>query len=251
MRKTRLCIGNIAKALEAASTTILLQVAQKVQVGAVKEQCSARCSLFRQYVTDREEEESCDGIQFVTREEWKARPPVRTTAMALPVGHVIIIHTCFGACDNTPYCKRNVRTIQDYHMDDKGWWDIAYNFLIGGDGRVYVGVGFHNVGEHTINYNDISIGVAFLGNFDNMMPTVQMLNVTKGLINCGIKKGYLTPSVEIHGHKDATCTNSPGKNLYAKIKQWDNFIGGRLPMYHCCTDQERMIPSDGKQRLSG
>ncbi|GBM90029.1 Peptidoglycan recognition protein [Araneus ventricosus] len=187
----------------------------------------------------RDEEESCDGVKFVTRAEWEARPPVRTAPMALPVNHIIIMHTCYGACDNTPLCKRNVKAIQDYHMDDKGWWNIAYSFLIGGDGRVYVGVGFHNVGEYTINYNDISIGVAFLGNFDYMVPTAEMLNATKELINCGIKKGYITPSAEIHGQRDATCTNSPGKNLYAEIKKWDNFIGGRLPLYHCCADHNK------------
>ncbi|GFT25799.1 peptidoglycan recognition protein [Nephila pilipes] len=187
--------------------------------------------------------EICDSVDFVTRKEWRARAPVDVFPLALPINHVIILHTVFGACDNTPLCIRNVQFIQDYHMDDRGWWDIAYNFLIGGDNRVYVGVGFHNVGEHTVNYNSISIGVAFMGNFNNITPTDQMMNAAKELINCGIKKGYLTPSVEVHGQKDATCTQSPGKNLYAKIKQWDNFIGGRLPLYHCCADHKKVMKS--------
>ncbi|GFY60934.1 peptidoglycan-recognition protein LE [Trichonephila inaurata madagascariensis] len=130
----------------------------------------------------------CDGVDFVSREEWRARRPVDTYPLPLPVSHVIILHTVFGACDNTPLCIRNVQFIQDYHMDEKGWWDIAYSFLIGGDGLVYIGVGFGNVGEFTINYNSIGIGIAFMGNFDIMTPTDQMMNATKNLINCGIKK---------------------------------------------------------------
>ncbi|GFQ66447.1 peptidoglycan-recognition protein 1 [Trichonephila clavata] len=185
----------------------------------------------------------CDGVDFVSRKEWRARRSVDTSPLALPVNHVIILHTVFGACDNTPLCIRNVQFIQDYHMDEKGWWDIAYSFLIGGDGRVYIGVGFRNVGEFTINYNTIGIGIAFMGNFDIMTPSDQMINAAKNLIKCGIKKGYLTPSIEIHGQRDATCTASPGKNLYAKIKQWDNFVGGRLSLYHCCADHMKTTKS--------
>ena len=32
-------------------------------------------------------------------------------------------------------------------MDGNGWWDIGYNFLIGEDGRIYEGRGFHIQGE--------------------------------------------------------------------------------------------------------
>ncbi|XP_035232037.1 peptidoglycan recognition protein-like isoform X2 [Stegodyphus dumicola] len=176
---------------------------------------------------------SCNKIMFVSRQDWRARLPVRTFPMALPVSDVIIFDTVFGECHNTAACIRNVQFLQDFHMDDKGWWDIAYSFLIGGDGRVYVGVGWHNAGEHTINYNTISIGVAFMGNFSSIAPSEQMIAAGKYLIDCGIEKGYLTPTVEVHGDRDVTCTESPGDRLYAIIKQWKNFKGGRMLYYNC------------------
>lgn len=45
--------------------------------------------------------------------------------------------------------------------------DIGYNFLIGGDGRIYEGLGFGIRGEHAPRYNSQSIGIAFIGNFQS------------------------------------------------------------------------------------
>lgn len=42
---------------------------------------------------------------------------------------------------------------------------IYFSFIIGGDGKVYEGAGFHKVGAHTRGYNTRSLGIAFIGNF--------------------------------------------------------------------------------------
>lgn len=39
------------------------------------------------------------------------------------------------------------------------------SFLVGQDGGVYEGVGWHRQGSHTYGYNDIGLGIAFMGNF--------------------------------------------------------------------------------------
>lgn len=39
------------------------------------------------------------------------------------------------------------------------------SFLVGQDGGVYEGVGWHTQGSHTYGYNDIGLGIAFIGNF--------------------------------------------------------------------------------------
>ena len=45
--------------------------------------------------------------------------------------------------------------MQTFHMESKGWDDIGYNFMIGGDGAVYEGRGWDSQGAHTkgILYN--------------------------------------------------------------------------------------------------
>lgn len=37
--------------------------------------------------------------------------------------------------------------------------------MIGGDGRVYEGAGWHTVGAHTYGYNRKGLGIAFIGDF--------------------------------------------------------------------------------------
>lgn len=39
--------------------------------------------------------------------------------------------------------------------------------MIGSDGQVYEGVGWHKVGTHTIGYNSKSVGIGFIGNFES------------------------------------------------------------------------------------
>lgn len=39
------------------------------------------------------------------------------------------------------------------------------SFLVGQDGGVYEGVGWRFQGSHTFGYNDIGLGVAFMGDF--------------------------------------------------------------------------------------
>lgn len=47
-----------------------------------------------------------------------------------------------------------------------------FRFLIGGDGSVYEGRGWHKVGAHTIGYNKKSIGIALIGNFEGNNYTI-------------------------------------------------------------------------------
>ncbi|XP_042907609.1 peptidoglycan-recognition protein LF [Parasteatoda tepidariorum] len=168
----------------------------------------------------------CERLEIVTRKQWRARNAVREREINLPVNHVVILHTVTAFCKKQVECMRQVQLIQDLHLDERGWWDIAYNFLVGGDGRVYEGRGWNLTAAHAVNYNTNSYGVAFMGNFNNDTPTKPMIQAALQLVDCGIKKGYLTPTPEIHGHRDVACTDSPGEKLYKVIRQWKNYKGG-------------------------
>ena len=54
-----------------------------------------------------------------------------------------------------------------------GWDDIAYNYLVGEDGVVYEGRGSAYVSATAYGWNQISIGVAFIGNFMDKRPPAQ------------------------------------------------------------------------------
>lgn len=132
----------------------------------------------------------CDKLQLVTKKEWRSRPADPLQRMYPPLNRVIIAHTATNVsnCQNLVACIRTVQAIQIYHMEDMGWLDIAYNFVIGGDGRVYEGTGWTIPGAHTLGFNRNGIGVAFVGNYMKVAPSQIMLDAAQNLIGCGVEK---------------------------------------------------------------
>ncbi|XP_030850196.1 uncharacterized protein LOC100892590 [Strongylocentrotus purpuratus] len=109
--------------------------------------------------------------RIVSRVEWGARTAVETEPLSVPTPYLVIHHTDTSECNNTEDCVNAVRGIQNYHMDTNGWWDIGYNFLLGGDGLVYEGRGWDINGAHAREYNSYSIGLAMIGAYSSKLPT--------------------------------------------------------------------------------
>jgi N-acetylmuramoyl-L-alanine amidase len=80
-----------------------------------------------------------------------------------PATYVVIIHTVSYGCDNEASCSAVVREIQKMHMDGIHSADIAYNFLVGGDGQTYEGRGWFVQGAFATEVNNKSLGIAFIG----------------------------------------------------------------------------------------
>ena len=47
---------------------------------------------------------------------------------------------------------------------------LILSFLIGGDGNVYEGRGWNDLGAHTSNYNSVGYGYCFIGSFMTSNP---------------------------------------------------------------------------------
>lgn len=163
---------------------------------------------------------ACPNI--ITRSTWEARQ-THCPAMNLPAKYVIIIHTAGSTCNISMDCQIRVRDIQSYHMDTRNFCDIGYHFLVGQDGGVYEGVGWHTQGSHTYGYNDIGLGVAFIGNFVEKPPNAAALEAAQNLIQCSVVRGYLDPNYLLVGHSDVANILSPGRALYNIIKTWPHF----------------------------
>ncbi|XP_076341668.1 peptidoglycan-recognition protein SC2-like [Tachypleus tridentatus] len=177
-------------------------------------------------------QKDCNDVTIVTRSQWRARRPKSRSSLRTPVGKILIHHTAGTTCSSQSSCSSVVRNIQKYHMETKKWSDIGYNFLIGGDGKVYEGRGWKTRGAHSPGHNSKSLGISFMGNFQKVSPSSRMLEAAKTLIKCGVSKGYIASSHTVHGHRDAKCTACPGDKLYAIIKRWSSY-GGKLPGYVC------------------
>lgn len=70
--------------------------------------------------------------------------------------------------------------------------DIAYNFLVGGDAKMYEGRGFEYQGQHTQNlnateFNSIGICIAFIGNYTSIVPSFEQFDLLRDFIDIFVK----------------------------------------------------------------
>jgi hypothetical protein len=106
-------------------------------------------------------------------------------------------------------------------MDEKGWPDIAYTFLINHEGLIYEGVppGFR--GTHTAGHNTSGHAICLLGNFNTTQPTEAALESLVSLIEHGHNEEWW-PEVLTGGHRDTrgnAVGDCPGNKLYALIPE--------------------------------
>ncbi|XP_059616451.1 peptidoglycan-recognition protein LE [Phlebotomus argentipes] len=162
--------------------------------------------------------------RIVDRRSWLAQPPLEPpTIVTEPFPYVIIAHTATESGYNQAEMVYLVRIVQSFHIESRGWDDIGYNFLIGGDGNVYEGRGWNRVGAHTFGYNRKGLGISFVGCFMKTLPPKVSLDVCKLLIEKGVREGYIAPDYKLFGHCQCIPTESPGKMLYEEIKTWPHY----------------------------
>uniref|UniRef100_A0A674J9X9 Peptidoglycan-recognition protein n=1 Tax=Terrapene triunguis TaxID=2587831 RepID=A0A674J9X9_9SAUR len=161
--------------------------------------------------------------RIISRSQWGARAPKSRVPLKTPVPFVIIHHTEGNPCTSQASCSRQVKGIQNYHMNTQRWSDIGYNFLIGEDGNVYEGRGWSTMGAHAKNWNSKSLGFSFLGSFTSRVPNNAALNAGKSLIQCAVSKGFLSRSYTLKGHRNVNPTSCPGNALYGVISKWPRF----------------------------
>ncbi|XP_049544132.1 peptidoglycan-recognition protein LC-like isoform X1 [Anopheles darlingi] len=165
-------------------------------------------------------------LRLVTRTEWLAQPPREVlTDLKLPVNNVIIAHTATEGCTTQSKCMFQVKLIQDFHImpESRNFSDIAYQFLVGGDGNAYEGRGWLKQGAHTKGFNVDSICIAFVGTFIKYKPPIAQLSAAQQLIKMGLDNNYIAHNFSLYGHRQLAPFESPGQALYDIIKTWPHW----------------------------
>jgi hypothetical protein len=149
-----------------------------------------------------------------------------------------------------------VRAMCISHVESRGFSDIGYNFLIDQYGVIYQGriggILRPVVGAHASGFNQGSVGVAVIGNFEENDVPAAALEALDELLTWladwhGIDPGAVTPHVStggattrfpageevalaaISGHRDtATDSPCPGGFLYAQLPGVRERVAARL-----------------------
>lgn len=175
-------------------------------------------------------------IDIVSRDAWGARPARRRPTITTPTPELWLHHT---AGDHSG--PRGMRAIQDFHMDDRGWTDIAYSFVVDPASlAIYEGRGPGIAGGHTRGHNTISHAICVMGDFNNLRPTPELIKRIAELVAHGHDQGWW-PDQLSGGHRDVASTACPGSWLYDAIPAINALASnGGTPM-PTATDRNELV----------
>ncbi|KAG6458857.1 hypothetical protein O3G_MSEX011080 [Manduca sexta] len=156
--------------------------------------------------------------------EWSGSASLRKTPLPGPVNIVIIQHAVTPTCATDVDCQNFVNAIRQYQMGKLHFDDIGPSFLVGDNGKVYEGAGWDLVGAHTLGYNNRAIGISFIGEFTDKLPSAEAMEAAKNLIACGVDQKHLTADYHLVGHRQLTLTQSPGDALQKEIQSWPHWL---------------------------
>ncbi|KAM9481613.1 peptidoglycan recognition protein 5 [Clarias gariepinus] len=156
-------------------------------------------------------------VTVVPRSAWKAVDVQIKERLHKPADKLIIHHTAMWSCWSHTKSIAQLVHIQQIHIHERNFSDIGYNFLVDQTGVMYEGRGWGIIGAHAKLHNHNSVGVAFMGNFNDESPSLQALSAVRALIQHGVAEGYLQPNFMVLGHRDVADTQCPGEKLYSSL----------------------------------
>lgn len=148
--------------------------------------------------------------EFVPRAEWGARQPSYVNALSAFL-RFFVHWAVVKASTDLEANKAAVRAIQRFHMDVRGWSDIAYSWLVDHAGRIYEGRGFNRAGGHTRGYNSTSEAVCYIGGPGDK-PSKAALDAMAAIKNIEAAAHH-NPSVQTGPHNSVDTTACPGPDL--------------------------------------
>lgn len=108
-----------------------------------------------------------------------------------------------------------VAEIRRWHVEDNGWRDIGYHFVIDRDGAIARGRQLEQIGAHTVGKNKGTIGICLIGGHGSSADDTFSENYTedqdkavRSLIE-QLRKQY--PAItKVTGHNDYAAKACPG-----------------------------------------
>uniref|UniRef100_H3BXH0 Peptidoglycan recognition protein 5 n=1 Tax=Tetraodon nigroviridis TaxID=99883 RepID=H3BXH0_TETNG len=155
----------------------------------------------------------------ISRAEWGAVPPKSRAELDGPARKAVVHHTALAKCSGLSGCRDLLRSIQRFHMDERGFDDIGYNFLVGCDGSVFQGRGWGVVGAHAKGHNHDSVGIAFMGNYNEDAPSSEAVSAVRRLLQSGLSQGFLQPASLCWDTETWAAQSVRGDKLYAVLSE--------------------------------
>lgn len=140
-----------------------------------------------------------------------------------------------------------LQSVQRYHMNAKGWSDIAYSIAVGrevdknGEAKAYELRGTRTAGGHTNGYNNSSLAIVFLIG-EGEKPTPAMFRKAWQIV----QETSHVPD-RVRSHRDVGTTACPGDAIAAEVKH--QAYKEAPPMSYTSTQAEAIVEREYKAIL--
>lgn len=114
----------------------------------------------------------------------------------------IIIH----CADTTPDMDIGAEEIRRWHVEERGFSDIGYHYVIRRDGTVEPGRDERRIGAHAYGRNEDSIGVCMVGGKPDCNFTAAQWASLATLVSELLDR---YPSAQVIGHRDVSAKPCP------------------------------------------
>lgn len=184
-------------------------------------------------IMSSEQKKSIESPVLISRQSWKAQPPVLDRMKEQKVSAITIHHAGVKNkpdSDNYAY----MRNLQRFSQKDRPWGDIPYHFVIDEHGKIFEARDLQYQGDSNTNY-DLSghLQICVKGNFEIEVPSDKVFDCLVDLTAYMAEK-YQVEETRIKTHKDYVQTACPGKNLYARFSSREFYekVEKRRIKYH-------------------
>ena len=163
-----------------------------------------------------------EGVRLITRSDWGARRPKEVTPLPKSDAKGCAVH--YSASSGIPRthaeCYASVRSIQTFHMNTRGWNDIAYNWLFCNHGYVFRGRGLwvRTAAQGTNACNNKYFAACYLGNDTNRVDVTPAGRKALLALLLWLDRQIPGGKMRVRPHSDFTSTSCPGDELRALIK---------------------------------
>ncbi len=119
------------------------------------------------------------------------------------------------------------QAIRDYHVNHLHWRDVGYHYgieLLNGRYEIIKGRLDTEMGAHALGFNDMSIGICLIGNYDAITPSEAALYQLRRLCRSLMAIHRLTPA-DVIGHWETYARRGviPQKTCPGKLFDMDAF----------------------------
>ncbi len=196
---------------------------------------------------------------IITRAQWSADESLLSTngSGCVPpdrdrtVKSVVVHHTAGSNSYTKAQAASVVRGTYRYHVVDRGWCDIGYNFLVDRYGQIFEGrhggITYAVHGAHATYWNTNSVGVSVMMNSSSaVVPAASLESVAK-VIAWKLANNYRDPLAKIYLHNgtyntilrhgDVMSTSCPGTSITSRMdtirQRVASLMGSwRTPLYN-------------------